>query len=185
MIRNLKYAVVVLMLSIACAGAHMQTTERGLPQEYFPLKTGLYWKYRYQGLPRGPVDVEVRVEEQKEINGKQYYRLSTWFTLTRNVPSGETWVSWSDGNVYLSDGKSENVVIGPGIEKTELKKNDPSAPVETPAGKFDDVLKFQDCLGCADSGTQYSLARGKGTVLVTMSAIWGSAQYELIETNAP
>jgi hypothetical protein len=127
----------------------------------------------------------MRVEEQKEINGKQYYRLSTWFTLTRNVPSGEVWVCWNEGHVYVFDGKEENIVIGGKSENIEMKKNDPSSPMETPAGKFDDVYKFQDCLGCADSGTQYFLARGKGIVLVTMSAIWGSAQYELIETNAP
>ncbi len=163
----------------------MQAENSGLPKEYFPLKTGLYWKYRYSGMPRQPVDVEIRIGEEKEINGKRYFRFSTWFFLVRSVPSGEVWVSWHDGSIYVYDGKTEIRLIGNGIEQAEMKKNDPATPVEIESGKFTDVVLFQDCIGCADSGGQYYFAREKGIVLVTMSAIWGAAKYELVETNAP
>jgi hypothetical protein len=175
----------VFVVSFACAGANMQTPNSGLPKEYFPLKTGLYWKYRYTGMPRQPIDVELRISEAKEINGKQYFRASTWFTLTRNVPSGDVWLCWHDGSIYVYDGQNERRVIGSSIEQTTLKKNDGPSPVETPAAKFTDAILFQDCVGCADAGSSYYFARDKGIVLVTMVAIWGSAKYELLETNAP
>jgi hypothetical protein len=177
--------VILLLFPIACAGARMQAESSGVPQEYFPLKTGLYWKYRYAGMPRNPVDVEIRIGEEKEINGKRYFRFSNWFTLSRNISSGDSWVSWHEGSIYLYDGKMENRVIGANIEQTELKRNDPASPVATAAGNFSDAILFQECVGCADAGSQYYFARGKGIVLVTMTAIWGGAQYELIETNAP
>jgi hypothetical protein len=175
----------LFVVNFSCAGANMQPTNSGLAKDYFPLKTGLYWKYRYTGMPRQPVDVELRISEEKEINGKLYFRATTWFSLTRNVTPGEVWVCWHEGNIYLYDGQNEKQVIGIGIEQTVFKKNDVLSPVETAAGKFTDVVLFQDCVGCADAGNNYYLARDKGVVLVTMSAIWGSAKYELIETNAP
>jgi hypothetical protein len=155
----------------------------GLPSEYFPLKVGLNWKYQYKGMPREPVDVDVRITEEKEINGKHYFHFSTWFTLTRNVPDSGVWIAWQDRTVYRSDGKNESVIVGPNIKQTELKKHDPGAQVETLAGKFTDVYRFNDCLGCADAGAEFLFARNIGIVRVTMSAIWGGASYELIETN--
>jgi hypothetical protein len=165
---------------IGCAEADMQS--EGLPSEYFPLKTGLYWKYQYKGMSRQPVDVEVRITEEKEINGKQYFHFSTWFDLTRNV--GDVWIAWQDGAIYRWDGKNETKFFAPMAKKIELEKNDPGVQIETQAGKFSDVYRFHDCPGCADAGSEFIFARDVGIVRVSMSAIWGGASYELVETNA-
>lgn len=157
----------------------------GLPTEYFPLRTGLFWKYQYKGLPGQPIDVDMRITEEKKIEGKRYFHFSTWFDLTRNVADTEVWIAWQDGTVYHWDGKTETVIFGPDVKQTELKKNDPAMQVETPAGRFTDLYRFKDCLGCADAGTEFLFARDTGIVSVTMTAIWGIASYELIETNAP
>ena len=160
----------------------MQSNE--LPSEYFPLKPGLYWKYQYKGMPRQPVEVEVRITDQKKIEGKNYFHFSTWFHLTRSADAGDIWIAWQDGVIYRWDGKNEMILFDSNVKQTELKKNDPALQVETPAGKFTDLYRFQDCVGCADAGAEYLFARDIGIVRVSMSAIWGGASYELIETNA-
>lgn len=174
--------VFVLLLSLIAAGADMKS--EGIPSEYFPLKTGLYWKYQYKGLPRQPVDVDIRITEEKKIEGKNYFHFTTWFDLTRNVADGDVWIAWHDGSVYRWDGKSETIIFGQNLKDTELKKNDPGMQVETNAGQFTDVYRFKDCLGCADAGSEFLFARNIGVVKVTMTAIWGMASYELVETNA-
>jgi hypothetical protein len=173
---------VLCLAVIVCAGADMQS--EGLPSEYFPLKVGLYWKYQYKGMPREPVDVDVRITEEKKIEGKNYFHFSTWFTLTRNAPEGDAWIAWHEGVVYRWDGKDEIILFGRAVKQTELMKNDPGVQVETPAGKFTDLYRFKDCLGCADAGAEFLFARNVGIVSVSMSAIWGGASYELIATNA-
>jgi hypothetical protein len=173
---------VLCLAVIACSGADMQS--EGLPSEYFPLKVGLYWKYQYKGMPREPVNVDLRITEEKKIEGKNYFHFSTWFYLTRNSPEGDLWIAWHEGVVYRWDGKDEMVLFAPDVKQTELGKNDPSVQVETPAGKFTDLYRFKDCLGCADAGAEFLFARNVGIVSVSMSAIWGGASYELIATNA-
>jgi hypothetical protein len=157
---------------------------KGLPSEYFPLKVGLYWKYQYKGMPRQPVEVDVRITEQKRIEGKNYFHFSTWFNLTRSAEAADTWIAWQDGIIYRWDGKNQTILFGPAVKQSELGKNDPSVPIETPAGKFTDLYHFNDCLGCADAGGEFLFARNIGIVSVSMSAIWGGASYELIATNA-
>lgn len=176
---------VIFVLSLAViarAGADMQS--EGLPSEYFPLKVGLYWKYQYKGMPREPVDVDVRITEEKKIEGKTYFHFSTWFNLTRGATEEDVWIALQDGVVYRWNGKDETILFGPAVEQAELKKNQPNALVETPAGKFTDLYRFSDCLGCADAGAEFLFAHNIGIVKVSMSAIWGGASYELISTNA-
>ena len=172
--------ILVLFLN-AGAGANMQS--QGLPSEYFPLKVGLHWKYQYKGMPRQPVDVDVRITEEKKIEGKTYFHFSTWFNLTRSADEGDVWIAWQDGIVYRWDGKTETVLFG-SDKKTNLVKNDPGKQIETPAGKFTDVYQVNDCPGCADAGSEFFFARDVGIISVSMSAIWGGASYELISTNA-
>ena len=176
------HSVILVLFLIVCAGADMQSN--GLPSEYFPLKTGLYWKYQYKGMPRQPVEVDVRITEQKEIEGKNYFHFSTWFNLTRSAEAADTWIAWQDGIIYRWDGKAETILFDPAVKQSELKKNDDVVQIETPAGKFTDLYRFQDCVGCADAGSEFIFARNVGIVSVSMSAIWGGASYELIETNA-
>jgi len=163
---------------IGCAGADME----GLPSQYFPLKTGLYWKYQYKGMSRQPVDFEIRITEEKKIEGKNYFHFSNWFDLTNNA--GDVWIAWEDGTLYRWDGKNETKVLVPLAKKIELQKMDSGKQIETPAGKFTDVYRFHDCPGCADAGSEFIFARDVGVVSVSMSAIWGGASYELTETNA-
>jgi hypothetical protein len=157
---------------------------KGLPSEYLPLKVGLYWKYQYKGMPRQPVEVDMRITEEKKIEGKDYFHFSTWFNLTRGTDEGEVWIAWQDGSLYRWDGKSETEIFRPMAKNIELGKNDPGMQIETSAGKFTDVYRFYDCPGCADAGSEFLFARGVGIVRVSMSAIWGGASYELMETNA-
>lgn len=157
---------------------------KGLPSEYFPLKVGLFWKYEYRGMPRQPVEVDVRITEEKKIEGKNYFHFSSWFNLTRGADEGEVWIAWQDGIVYRWDGKNETVVFSSDDKKTELGKNYLGKPIKTPAREFADVYSFRDCPGCADAGSEFFFAKGVGIVSASMSAIWGGASYELISTNA-
>jgi hypothetical protein len=176
------HSFILVLLLIVGAGADMQSN--GLPSEYFPLKTGLYWKYQYKGMPRQPVEVDVRITEEKIIEGKNYFHFSTWFNLTRSASEGDTWIAWQDGVIYRWDGKNETNILAPLGKQIELTKDRTGMQIETPAGKFSDVYRFHDCPGCADAGTEFIFARNVGIVSVSMSAIWGGASYELIETNA-
>lgn len=174
------HSLLLILFLTGCAGAEMQD----LPSEYFPLKVGLQWKYLYKGMPREPVEVDVRITEEKKIEGRNYFHFSTWFDLTRNVADEDVWISWDHGTIYRWDGKNETKVFAPMVKKAELTKNDPGVQIETPAGKFSDVYRFNDCPGCADAGSEFIFARDVGIISVSMSAIWGGASYELTATNA-
>jgi hypothetical protein len=179
----MKYSWILLLFPLfACAMQKANSAPGGLPAEYFPLKTGLFWKYQYTGMPRNPQIVEIRIKESKQINGKTYFLFSTWFTLTRNDPVSEMWIAWENGIIYAWDGSAENVLIGPAVADAKIAEG--KEPVTVSAGTYANTYTYQDGIGYADAGTMYVFARNTGMVSVGMIAIWGPANYELLETNA-
>jgi hypothetical protein len=158
----------------------MNSSTPKLPSEYFPLAVGNSWIYEYQGIPRTPQKIEVRILSTREIQGKQYFEFSRWFTLTPGE-SKPMWIAWQDGSLYFWNGSEEKIIAGPILEDSSLIHS--KEPMITPAGTFNDLMILRTCLSCADAGSTFTFARGTGVVSVSFLAIWGHASYELQETK--
>ena len=174
----------LMIAALACAGSQTKpgTLVTGFTADMLPMTVGNTWTYTYRGMPREPQTVEIKIDDAQDFNGKKYYHFTGWFSLTLRGDQGGVWLRHADGAIWMRTDSHEEKAVGTGLDNTELTV----APedYETADGtvaRADAV--FRTCVRCADAGGPMYFVRGKGVVLVGMSAIWGGASYKLIKAD--
>lgn len=166
---------VLLSLSLA--------TLCGQAPDYFPLVPGSQWVYR--GRPFVET-LKIRVEEQRIIEGKTYYRLSGYSgedLLVRRAEDGN-YVYWkaetkTDEPFLRFDGRPYNA---PAFCAKTGQSAEKEAPFTGPIGYFDRTLSIGYTGGvCSDAGTTNEVyAPWLGMVQRTVTSFTGPRNFDLV-----
>lgn len=173
----------VLLLLLLLCGCDLFSADSSAG-DYLPLSLGNTWVYQSEYEQNGnPVERKVVIEEQIEINGKNYYvflgdtiRIAHDIVLKRPGNKDVVWF-----NFYARDGSTYEYKVHDWIYTVTVRKD---LTVEAHGREFSNCIGFFfDIPGIADDEISYTFAKGVG--IVRISGAWTNLKLASFTLNHP